>query len=68
MNLKKFDKKVKKLDTLDIGLTKWATVASVLVILSAWDAARYWVADTHWGWFLAAAIIFAWRPIKKWFK
>jgi hypothetical protein len=68
MTLKKWDKKVKKLDSMDVGLIKWTTVASVLVILSAWDAARYWVADTHWGWFLAVAIILALRPMKKWLK
>ena len=68
MTLKKFDKKVKRLDAVDVGMVKWTTVAVVLLILNIWPAAMNWVASVHWGWFLAAAIILAWRPMKKWLK
>lgn len=62
---KSLDKKVKKMDVCDIGLTKWCVAATVLFIMSIWPVALNWVGNTHWAWFLAAAIIFAIRPMKK---
>lgn len=65
---KKLDKKVKRMDIHDIQLTKLSTVAFVLFILNIWPAAMGWVASVHWGWFLAATIIFAWRPLMRVWK
>jgi len=62
---KKLDKKVKKLDIHDIQLTKLSVAAFVLLVLNLWPTAMSWVANIHWGWFLAATIIFAWRPLMK---
>lgn len=62
---KDLNKKVKKLDVHDIQLTKLAVAASVLFILNIWPSAMNWVASIHWAWFLVAAIIFAIRPMKR---
>ena len=66
--MKNWDKKIKKMDCWDMKLVKLSTVAFVLLILNIWPAAMGWVASVHWGWFLAATIIFAWRPLMRVWK
>ena len=61
------DDKVKKLDAWDISLTKVAVAATVIIILKLWPASMNWVNDTNIGWFVAALVIFAFRPIKRMF-
>ncbi len=62
---KKLDKKVKKMDVHDIQLTKFATVAATLFIITVWPAAMTLVHKIHWAWFLGAMIIFSIRPLKR---
>ena len=62
---KKFDPKVKKMDVHDIQLTKLSTAAFILFLITVWPAAMNLVHSIHWGWFLGAAVIFAFRPAKK---
>jgi len=62
---KKLDKNVKKMDVHDIGLTKLSIAAGVLFIITVWLATMNLVHKIHWGWFLAAMIIFAIRPMKR---
>jgi len=49
----------------DVGLTKLSVAAFVLFVLSIWPAAMGWVQNTHWIWFLIAAVVFAILPTKK---
>lgn len=65
--MKNIHQKVKKLDVWDVRLIKLSTIAFVLLILNLWKEAIAWVSETHWGWFLAATIIFMLRPMKKYF-
>jgi len=60
--MKKLDKKVKKLDTWDIALTKLAVAAGVLFIIRIWPAAMTWVHSVNAWYFLVAAVIFALKP------
>ena len=62
---KQLDKKVKKMDVHDIQLTKLSTAAAVLFLITVWPALRDLIMRVHWGWYLAAMIVFAIRPIKK---
>ena len=62
MNLNKL---VKKLDVMDIALTKLAVASFVLFLITAWPAAMTWVQSIHWGWFLGVAILAALRPWSK---
>ena len=65
---KNLDKKVKKMDVHDIQLTKLSTTAAVLFLITVWPALLDLVMKVHWGWYLAAMIIFAIRPLKRgWF-
>ena len=62
---KKLDKKIQKLDTWDIALTKLSVAAAVLFIIAVWPVARNWASEVNPLWFLLAAIVFATRPIVK---
>jgi hypothetical protein len=61
----KLDKKVEKLDTLDIALTKWSVATGVLFLITVWPALLELVLRVHWGWYLGVAILFAIRPMKR---
>jgi uncharacterized membrane protein len=62
MNL---DKKVKKMDTWDVGLTKLSVAVAVLFIITIWSGAMDWVNSVNPWYFLIAFIIFAIRPIYR---
>ncbi len=59
------DDKVKKLDAWDISLTKLSTAAAIIIVFKLWVGAMNWVHDTNVWWFVAALVIFAFRPIKR---
>jgi len=63
-----FDKKVKNLDTCDISLTKLSVAAFVLFVITIWPAAMNWVKTINPWYFLVAFIIFAARPLYRFFK
>ncbi len=60
-----YDKMVKKMDALDIGLIKLAVVAAVLFILTIWPAAMDAVLSVNSWYFLVAFVIFAARPLYR---
>ncbi|MFH1802263.1 MAG: hypothetical protein ABH864_02305 [archaeon] len=63
-----FEKKMRNFDLLDISLTKLSVAAFVLFVLSIWPSAMWWVSRTDWWWFLIAFVVFAARPLMKWFR
>ena len=63
-----FDKKVKNLDMWDIGLTKLAVALGVIFLLAIWPAAMNWVKSVNPWYFLVVAIVFAIRPLYRFFK
>lgn len=63
-----FDKKVKNLDTWDISLTKLSVAAFVLFVLTIWPATMNWVKSVSPWYFLIAFVIFAARPMYRFFK
>jgi len=62
-----FDKKVKKLDIWDIALTKLTVAAGILFIITIWSAAMDWVHSVNPWYFLIAFIIFAIRPMYRFY-
>jgi len=61
-----FDKMVKKMDGIDVGLTKLAVAAAVLFIITIWPAAMDAVLSVKNPWyFLVAFVIFAARPLYR---
>jgi len=60
-----FDKMVKKMDGMDVGLTKLSVAAAVLFILTIWPAAMDTVLSVNPWAFLVAFVIFAARPLYK---
>ena len=63
--IKDLDKKVKKMDAWDIALTKLASAAFVLFIITIWSGAMDWVHSVNTWYFLIAFIILAARPFYK---
>ncbi len=56
---------LKKLDIWDIGLIKFSSMAFILFIVTVWSGAMDLTHSIHWGWFLAAFIVIAARPLKR---
>ena len=63
-----FGGSLKDFDIWDLGLTKWAVFTFALFIVSVWPEFTNWVTSTHWGWFLAVAILFAIKPVIKYWS
>ena len=61
------NKRVKKIDVWDIGLIKWAAIASVLFIITIWPAAMNWVHSVNPWYFLIAFIVFVIRPLYRFY-
>jgi len=67
--MKKLDKRMKRLDVMDIGLIKLAVAAGILFVITIWPAAMSWVHSVNTWYFLIAFVIFAIRPgYRFWFK
>jgi len=62
---KEMDKKVKKLDTVDIGLTKLSAMVFVLFIITIWPAAMDWVHSVNPWYFAVAFVVLATRPFYR---
>ena len=56
---------MKKMDVLDMGLTKLSVAAFVLFIITIWSGAMDWVHSVNTWYFLIAFIIIAARPIYR---
>ena len=63
--IKEMDKKVKKLNTVDVGLVKLGVAAFVLFLIRIWPAAMTWVHSVNAWYFFVAFVIFAARPFYK---
>ncbi|HIG94712.1 MAG: hypothetical protein QT05_C0027G0014 [archaeon GW2011_AR13] len=65
--MKDFNKNVKKLDVFDIKLIELTSASFILFLITVWPALMILVHKIHWGWFLGATVIFAYKPLKKLF-
>jgi hypothetical protein len=63
--MKFFNKIVKKLDALDIGLTKFSVASFTLFLVAIWSGFAKWVYSINPWWFFAAAIILGARPLYR---
>ena len=63
--MKYFEKKIKNLNVLDIGLIKWSVAAFVLFVITIWPAAMAWVHSVNPWYFLTASLVFAIRPFYR---
>ena len=64
-----FEKKLKGLDVMDVGLIKLSVVAIVLFLITIWPALMNLVTSVNPWYFLVAFVIFAARPFYKfWVK
>lgn len=57
------NKKIKKMDIWDISLTKLSVLFATLFLVSIWPV----LADAAWYWYILGVLVFAWRPMKKFF-
>lgn len=58
------NKQIKKLDVLDIALTKWSAVFFGLLIATLWPT----IITVAWYWFAAIMVLLAIRPTMRFFK
>ena len=63
-----FNKRVKNLNVVDIGLVKWSAIAFALFVVSVWNGFAQWVLQTPWGWFLALSLTLAVVPAYRFFS
>ena len=63
--IKHWKKGQKRLDHWDTGLIKLSSMAFILFLITVSPALMTLVQSIHWGWFLAATIVFAARPWKR---
>jgi len=68
MAFTKIGRCMKSLSVCDIWCIKASTAAFVLFLITVWPAAMNLVHSIHWGWFLAATIVFMWKPFIKYLK
>jgi len=59
------DKKVKKLNAVDVGLVKFSVVAAVFVLLNLIPSLMDWVASTNVWWFVVAVVVLGARPFYR---
>ncbi|MFH1585645.1 MAG: hypothetical protein ABIB79_02675 [archaeon] len=64
--MKSWNNNIKKFDVWDIKLIKLSVVAFVCLIISLWPRVGVYIMAVDWWWFLAALVLLAWRPMKKW--
>ena len=48
-----------------VGMAKFAALSFGLLLVSAFEGVASWVVGVHWGWFLAATVIFGMLACKK---
>jgi uncharacterized membrane protein YiaA len=53
------------MDLRDVQFVKLSTASAVLFLLGVWPALNTLVSRVHWGWYLAAMLIFMLRPMNK---
>ena len=63
-----FEEQIKKIDVIDISLIKLSTACGILFLITIIPALMNLVHKIHWGWFLGALIVFAVRPMKKFYS
>ncbi len=63
--IKLWKRALKKIDVLDIALTKFASAVFILFIITIWPAAMAWVQSVNPWYFLIAFIIIVARPIYR---
>ena len=59
------NKRIKKMDTWDVGLIKWSVMAFVLFVITIWPAAMTWVQSVNPWYFFIAFVVFAIRPFHR---
>ena len=64
----KIERCAKKLKACDISLIELGSAAFILFLITVWPAAMNLVHSIHWGWFLAATIVFMARPFMTYIK
>ena len=62
-----FDKKIKKMDMLDMGLTKLSSMLAILFVITIWPAAMDWVQSINPWYFFAAFVVIVARPFYRFY-
>jgi len=63
-----WNKRIKNFNYMDLGKIKLASITFVLFLIAIWPGFTALVHKIHWGWFLAAFVIFSMGPMKRFFK
>ena len=60
-----FEERVRRLDVMDVSLIKLSVAAAVLFLVAVWPALMKLVTSVNPWYFLVAAVIFAARPLYR---
>ena len=63
-----FEEKLRRMDVMDIGLIKLSVAAIVLFLITIWPALMKLVTSVNPWYFLVAFVVFAVRPLYKFWK
>ena len=63
--IKIWQRGLKRLGVWDIVLIKFSMIVVTLFVITIWSGAMDWVQSIHWGWFLAAGVVFGAVPFYK---
>ena len=61
------NKKLKRTDIWDIGLIKWAAIASTLFVIRIWPGAMTWVHSVNPWYFFAVFVVLVARPFYRFY-
>lgn len=63
-----WNKRVKNFSYHDIKHIKLASIAFALFMITVWPGLHNLVMKAHWGWYLAAFVLFSIRPFVRFWK
>ncbi len=63
--MKKFNKKIKKLNVWDLKLIKLSSMAFILFLITVWPGLHDLVMRVHWGWYLGVMVLLAIKPMSR---
>ena len=64
----RWNKRVKNFDYMDVKHIKLSSISFILFLITVWPGLMTLVHKIHWGWFLAAFVLFSIRPTIRFFN
>ena len=63
-----WDERVKRFGYCELGYVKFASMAFILFLITAWVWMKDVLLSVHWAWYLALMLLFSIKPAAKFFR